>query len=135
MRIINWLRTINLSRIFELRHFTMQNIVFYLAVIALSLFMFELLGGWGALFVTGFEAFQRVDLVKFGFSVFFFLLAVIMLAILIVIGIAWIFSKKPRPVSTETKISGTITISNAIIAVCELIILLTKGKGRGNNQE
>jgi heme/copper-type cytochrome/quinol oxidase subunit 2 len=109
----------------------MQNLVFYLAFIALLLFLFDLSGGWGALFITGFETFQLVDWVKFGFSAFFFILAMVVLGILLVIGITWVFSKKPKPMPSKTNASGIVAVSNAITAVCELIISLVRKKDSG----
>lgn len=100
MGIIAQPRAGNLSRLSELWNFTMQNLMFYLAISALLLFLFDLFGGWA---IVGVTRWQSV------LAWFFLIAGCLLVLFLIVRGIWWLFSKKEERVSPEFKATQELT--------------------------
>ena len=90
------------------------------------------------MFITGFESFQLVDWVKFVFSAFFFLLALIAFFTLSVISVIWAFSKKTD--SQETIVRKMLEEErqqrqNIQTVLGVLDWLIGKFRKKDNNQE
>ena len=98
----------NWSRLAELRHFTLQNIMFSLAVLAFSVVLFNLTGGWGAIGMSGFSS-TWLAWAFFGVTCF-------MILLLIISALKWLCSKGPfywisgasRSVSSSWSMSTTM---------------------------
>ena len=100
MSIKTWAKERNWARLTELRHFTLSNLMFFVAFFALFVVLFNFAGGWG---VTG------MDTIVSAWAARIFLgLSVTMLLILLVLSLKWLFSKRT---DIEQKTVGEINKS------------------------
>jgi len=76
----------NWSRLAELRHFALRNIMFFLALLALFVVLFNLAGGW--------EVIGMDDITSAWAAWVFLGLSMTVLLILLVLGLKWLFSKR-----------------------------------------
>ena len=122
MSIKEWIKQSNWSRLLELRHFTLRNLMFYVAIIALFVTLFSLSGGWKAIGMNDFS-FTWIAWTLFG-------IIVLILILLAVVAIKWLFSKRTdiKQINTDndTKDEKVIAIANAITAFSNLFTTIIK---------